>query len=516
VSSGTASLEESSKNHRAYVLALLAAFILLESITVWRHEPWRDEMAVWMVAKYNSLPEMFNEARMQAQPLLWYAIVKGAQQLSPSPFIMGAANLLFISLAGFLMLRYAPFSWIEKVFLCFSYLLFYEYGAISRNYGLTVAVLFAVCALHKRRKRYWMLIAFLLALICSIQIMNVIFAGCFLAILIAERFFYPDSDAAVDFRRLAASSFIVIAGIAGALYQATPPAGTLWSPTSGQKWVFHSIPGALKSFWLAFVPLSEPVLHFWNTNILPEGPWMIAASFIILALTALFLGRKPLAGFFYISGVLGLLFFFCRFYRGFTRHHGFLFLMFCTGYWIYHNYESKMEAPFSARIGALLGGRKFNVFTAVCFVNFCAVFVPVYYDWLYPFSASRQTADYLRQNDFRDCVLLGDVDFCVAPIAGWIDREFYYPAIDDFSKSVKWQHPNRKRIVREQTIEDQAYHQRIWQTAEKLSFQKKKDVLLILNYRLDRQPVKEFAMSIVPDESYYIYRFGQQPKVEPR
>jgi hypothetical protein len=498
------------RTYPIYIIAVLSSFILLESISIWRHEPWRDEMAVWMVAKYNSFPAILDEARVQAQPLLWYVVIKGAQQLSSSPLIMGTVNLLFISLAGFLMLRYAPFGRIEKVFLCFSYFLFYEYGTISRNYGLTVAVLFAVCALHRHRKRHWMIIAFLLALICSIQIMNIIFAGCFLAVLIAERLFYPDSDAALDFRRLAASALIIVVGIAGALYQAIPPTGTVWSPSAGQKWVFHSAPGALKSIWFAFVPISTPTLHFWNTNILPEGALMIAASFIILVLSTLFLCRKPLAALFYASGAVGLLLFFYRFYHGFARHHGYLFLMFIAGYWIYRNYEERMATLWTGRMAALSGDRNFSFFTVICFVNFCAVFVPVYFDWLYPFSASRQASKFLLQENFRDCVLLGDIDFCVAPIAGWIDREMYYPAIDDFSKSVKWQHPNRKRVLKEQTVEDQRYKQLIWRTAEKLSVEKQRDVLLILNYRLNREPVAEFPVSIVPDEGYYLYRFKCQ------
>jgi hypothetical protein len=502
------------KNRPLFLITILIVFVLLESTSLWRHELWRDEMAVWMTCENNTLAGIIFEAKMQAQPLLWYLLVKVIQLLTTTPLGMSIANLFFIIISAFLVLKYAPFNRLEKVFLCFSYLLFYEYGTISRNYALTVAILFTVCALFSERRKYWLPISLLLALNCSIQSMNIIFAASFLVFMIAESTLYPASKLSIRASRLAASCTIIIIGITAAVYQATPPPGTVWSPYSGQKWVFHSLWGCLKSVWLGLVPISKPTLHFWNTNALPDGNLMIIASIVILLFSTLFLIRRPLAGLYYVTGCVGLLLFFYRFYHGFARHHGYFFLMFVSAYWIYHFSDKTAPNELLPRLLPQSMPRwRLSFFTVICFLNFCALLTPVYYDWVYPFSASRQAATFLTGSSFEDCIFLGDVDFYVAPIAGWIDREMYYPAINAFSKSVKWNSPNRRAIDREVTLSSMAYHHLIWQTALKLCMDRKKDVVLVLNYAIDKEPLKEFPVSIVPDETYYIYRVNFQSEI---
>jgi hypothetical protein len=500
-----------SSNSKGFVFVMLGLFILLESASVWQHEPWRDEMAVWMLAKYNPVQCILGEARIQAQPSIWYFVVKGMQEVIPGPLSMGIANLLFITLAAWLILQYGPFSGMAKSCLCFSYFIFYEYGTISRNYGMTVAILFSVCALHKQRKRYWMLMALLLAIGCSVQIMNVVFAGCFLLVMVAEEFHWLESGEAGRAKRLSTSALIIVAGMLAAFWQASPPVGSPWATSSDQKWVFHSGLGAMKSIWMAFVPLAEPTLHFWNTNILPDGRLMIAASFLILVFCTSLLIRRPIAVLFYLSGTIALLLFFEHVYHGFTRHHGYLLLVFVASYWIFQNYgeraAGKVAGSFASR-----GNRNWNCFTILCFVNFSAVFVPVYMDWQYPFSASREVGRFLSDHRLENCLLLGDAGFSVAPVAGWIDRDIFYPATGEFSKMIDWRRSGRERGVAAEVNIDTDRHQRIWQAATTLAAEKKRNVLLILNYPIDREPIREFPISIVPDESYHLYCAEVQAK----
>lgn len=137
--------------------------------------------------------------------------------------------------------------------------------------------------------------------------------------------------------------------------------------------------------------------------------------------------------------------------------------------------------------------------------------MPIYFEWQYPFSASRDAAYYLRSLNSQDFVLLGDVDFCVAPIAALVDREFYYPVIQDYAKAAIWDHPNRKRISLEDMQKKGTYHQYIKRNAKELAQKTKKDVIMVLNYPLDEKPIKEFSTAIVPDERYFIYRVKHHP-----
>jgi hypothetical protein len=489
----------------------------LSTINILHHEPWRDEMAAWMVAKYNSFHGILQEARIEAQPGLWYLVIKAVQLVFPRPLGMALANVFFMALAVLLLLRYAPFARLEKFFLCLGYMILYEYGTISRNYAMSVFFIFAVCALYPRRKKYLILIAILLAVSCSIQTMNIIVALCFAFLLIVEKMYVkrPTAHGRLQNAHLVLAVLIIAIGIFLALRQATPPPGSPWSLSSTQKWVFHSPLGALRTMWLSFAPLASPTLHFWNTNVLPEGRLMTIFSFVILIVSGLFFIRKPLISLFYGSGVMLFLLFFYRFYHGFARHHGYIFLMFIVSYWISFSFDVKKPEDAQLPPKGQLAVARFNVFTLACAVNFCAVFVPLYFDWKYPFSASRDVGRYLVDNHLQDAVLLGDVDFYVAPIAGWVDREMYYPAIGDFSKTVVWAHPDRRRIVMEEIAGDRSYHEAIWQMAIKLAKKSQKDVVVILNYPIDETLLKKFSVSIVADETYFLYRVQCAPSRTP-
>ena len=153
----------------------------------------------------------------------------------------------------------------------------------------------------------------------------------------------------------------------------------------------------------------------------------------------------------------------------------------------------------------MLVNRRFNLLTFICFIQFISVWVPIYFDIQYPFSASRNVADYLKKNNLDVNLLLGDIDICVAPVAGYLNKKIYYPLIDDYSTYVIWNHPNRK-IIKENYQNDKTYHQKIKTVATKLAKAQNRSALLILNYRIDEKPLKEFPVSIVSKETYYIYR----------
>jgi hypothetical protein len=496
------------KDDRVFVFAVFGAFMFLEIASILHHEPWRDEMAVWMVAKYNSLQGIVREAGLQAQPALWYLVVKAVQQVIPSPDGMKAANLAFIALAVILLLRYAPFSRLEKVFLCFGYFILYEYGTIARNYAMSVLVLFAVCALYPLRRKHCVLISILLAVFCNIQTMNILLALAFVFLLAAEKVFHQWSskESVVSNRQLLFAVSIVVLGTLLSLWQAAPPDESPWSLSAGQKWVFYSPLGALKTMWLGFAPVAIPTVHFWNTNILPDGRMMIALSLFILVSSGLFLVRKPLVAAFYISGIVLLLGFFYRVYHGFTRHHGYLLVMFIISVWIAENYQEQRWTGWRVDRSIEFLRQRWSFFTLVCFVGFCAVFAPLYYDWQHPFSASRDVARYLADSGSQECVLLGDVDVCVASVAGWLDRPMYYPAIGAFSKAVVWDARRRRRAEPEKISSNPGYQHGVWRTAVRLAEEQKKDVILVLNYRIDKELLHESRVSIVADESYYLYR----------
>jgi hypothetical protein len=500
------------RTNRVAIRAVFFLFVILSMVSILNHEMWRDEMDVWLVAKYNSLEGIFDTIKVQGNPALWFLVVKAIQQIFPSPFGMAVANLFFVALAVLLLLKYAPFERLQTVLLTFSYFIFYEYGTISRSYGMTLFCIFAVSTLYPRRRKYTIPIAALLAITCSIHAMNLVFAGCFAFLLVVE-YIYSQKSTSVRYARkshLLISALVLMIGMFLALYQAMPSEDSPWLLSSTDRWRFHGPLSVLSLLWKSFIPLSSPGVHFWNTNILPDGPVMILLSLFILLISCLFFVRKPIICSFYLLGITSFLFFFYKVYHGFIRHHGFLFILFVISYWLSFNHSevnsnSRFDVPHR-----ILHNKKVGLFSLICFIQFVAVFLPVYFDWRYPFSASKQVAQYLLQSDLQNAVLLGDKDVAVAPVSGWLDREIYYPTIGDYGRAVIWNHPNRKAVPLENIRTDKTYHRMIKKRALELANERHNDVIMILNYPIDERLLHEFPLAIVDDETYFIYRVNSK------
>ncbi len=507
------SMVELLKNNKIFTIIVFSLFVIVCTVNILNHEMWRDEIDVWMVANYNSLQGILDVIKVHGHPALWYLVVKAVQQVLPSPFGMALSNLFFITMAVFLLLKYSPFNRLQTVLLSFSYFILYEYGTISRNYGMSVFFIFAVCALYSQREKYTIHIAILLAISCSIHSMNIVLACCFVFLFAAEKMFRvkSTSENSIPNSHLLMGAFILMIGVFLAFNQAIPSKDSPWALSSSQGWHFDSPLSVLTTMWKSFVPISSPVIHFWNTNILPNGPAMVLLSLLILFISSIFFIRKPLIFCFYLLGVITFLLFFYKVYHGFTRHHGYLFIMFVISYWISFNYTGVGRENLLIRLNKGLLNKKFNFFTLICSIQFIAVFVPIYFDWHYPFSASREVGQYVVKNNLQDNVLFGDKDTSVAPVAGWVDREMYYPAIGDYARYVIWNHPDRKSQPLEKIRNNKDYYVAIKQKAQELAQEKNKDVIMILNYAIDEKPLKQFITSIVSDEIYFIYRVNPRP-----
>lgn len=167
------------KNNKVFITVVFSLFLIICSVSIWNHEMWRDEMEVWTATNNSSLQHILHSTRASGHPAFWYLVVKAVQQITPSPSGMALANLFFIALAVFVLLKYSPFNRLQKVLLCFGYFILYEYGTIARDYGISVFLIFVICALYAQRERFTIPIAVLLALLCSVHSMNLIIMSCF-------------------------------------------------------------------------------------------------------------------------------------------------------------------------------------------------------------------------------------------------------------------------------------------------------------------------------------------------
>ena len=60
------------------------------------------------------------------------------------------------------------------------------------------------------------------------------------------------------------------------------------------------------------------------------------------------------------------------------------------------------------------------------------------YDFYVPYSAGEATANYIKEKGWSDETLFGTRDVAVTTVAGYLDREIYYPEIKGFGSYAQW------------------------------------------------------------------------------
>jgi len=158
------------------VFALFAAAFIVVSIF---HEPWFDEAESWQIAKCASIRDiLFLLPHYEGHPPLWHLLLAIPAKLGV-PYEIGlktvAAIPTFISV--WLILFRSPFPRPVRLLLPFNYFVFYQYGIVSRPYGLMLlATILSAMSFYDKDEKPWRFVLSLLFL-CLCSAYGIILAG---------------------------------------------------------------------------------------------------------------------------------------------------------------------------------------------------------------------------------------------------------------------------------------------------------------------------------------------------
>jgi len=243
-----------------------------------------------------------------------------------------------------------------------------------------------------------------------------------------------------------------------------------------------------------------------------------ALSLGLLAFFVVSLAGKPVPLFLYLVGTVAILSFsyivpYIRLLSG-VRHHGHLFVLLVACLWIASHYRA---APVSNRFLQSVShssnryGHKLVMFMLCTHVAAGATAYGA--DLLNPFSASKDAARFIKDQQMEDMLIVGTQDYAVSPLAALLDREIFYLESGRFGSFIV-EDKKRKQKVNPREIPGKV---------SALLSQRKTDILLVVNYNLAPLFVEEwgsarthdlnftieglsaFTRSIVPDEQYYLY-----------
>ncbi len=342
----------------------LAAYVAIQVVLAWHHEPWRDEADTWLVARDTDLRGLFRLTAYMGSPALWYVLVKGLVALGLPYFSQQLLNLAIATAAVGLFLVWAPFPpWLRLLF-AFSYFPAYEYSTVARSYATGMLLIFAAAALHARRRARPIPHALAVAALANVNVHGLVLASVIGALRLWE--------ARRALPRAAAPIGVMLAGGLVAIWQLWPPPdGQFAALVQSPDWM--ALPRALAC---AFVPveagLAAPKAYMaaalltvlaaavqtrrepWRVRVgvvaalagafaLPAPVWpavdgvsVAPAGFglLTLAVLAVALSDRPLALAALVAGLGGLAGLFVFVYGTSDRHLGHVLLWWLYCFWI--------------------------------------------------------------------------------------------------------------------------------------------------------------------------------------
>ncbi|HEY7413010.1 MAG TPA: hypothetical protein VII13_19885 [Vicinamibacteria bacterium] len=482
---------------------LLAAYAALVGTGLALHEPWRDEMLFWGIARRAGTPaDMLAELRHLGHAWLWPAVLWVVARATGDARGMQAVHLVLACAAAGVLLWRAPFGRGPKALLLGGYFLSYEYAVLSRDYVFGVLGTFGACALVVRRAPAPLALGATLALMAQANAYALVLACALGLSAVAEGW------ARGGGRRghALAGAVLAVAGVGAGLLQILPPEGNIFLEGRSLDLTGGALGRALAGAWKGLVPLPRlDTPHFWNTNLLDGFPGAQAGLAALLLLAPLLrLLDRPAALVLWVGGNAALLLFVVLLDFGGARHYGHFFLLLVAAGWLARGGTRRRVAgalpPAVERVAARAA---LPAATALLAAHAAAAACAHALDARLPFSRSREVAAYLRARGWSAAPVVAHRDFATKAVADWLERPFYHPVSRRAGREVA-----RRSIGTRELREEVAY----------LRALARREVLLLLSGELDLDPprnvraVADFPGAIVADESYTLYESTHDPR----
>lgn len=433
-----------------FTYSVLAAFFVIGLIGVFHHEMWRDELQIWLVgSSAHSFSEFIRNMTNECNPLGWYGLDFILSRFSDNPLIVQVFHLLLASGTVFMILKYSPFTRLQKVFVSFSYYLFFEYCLIARGYALTIFFIFLFCTLYQqvKSKNRYVIISLVLFCLPNTTGHGVIITMSFLAMMMADYMFSEDISIKKKYKpmQFLIGVGIVLLGVYIAMRWITPPANNHY----GNNWYSgidsHRMELSFRTFWMSFLPIPQlSTIHFWNSNLFYAADTS-AFTFAILRLLAiaiilfciLYYSNKISVAVFYLAATSGVLLFHYTnnviFAINAANHYGFIFITFIAAAWLAPNLKkTKLVIPGLKSLRNKLKIEKNFTYlvTGLFAINMLAGLIAYSKDYSLIFSNITQTGQYIVSHHLDKLPETGYIDYAVSPTSAFTKQPIYFPDRD--------------------------------------------------------------------------------------
>lgn len=140
-----------SKKDKIIYIIVFILYAIVNFIFLLKHEPWRDEIHSWLMAKVYSIPELFIASNFDGHPILWHLILMPFAKLNFPIITLNIINYIIVLISALIFLFRTKLSTSFKMLLLFTIPFTYTYSAIARNYSLILLFLVILSLLYPKR-----------------------------------------------------------------------------------------------------------------------------------------------------------------------------------------------------------------------------------------------------------------------------------------------------------------------------------------------------------------------------
>jgi hypothetical protein len=406
-------------------LVLTLPFLLLYWADLAHHALFFDELNAWAIAAASpTLPKLFHLVHYEGHPWLWYFLLWFPSRFTHDPrgmlWVVAPVGTAIYLVVGML----SPFTRLQKVLIFMSYFVAFEYTVMNRMYG--VMFLMALLYVWRRMRKPEGVVGNVLLLGVMA---NTDMTGLLLSAALVLEYAYDRYHATTTTKinsdskgggLLAAGIYVVM--ILLSVVSLLPAPDLSWQSTGHlgansvhPKFLVRVSTNMIAAPWW---PIShEFPRRFWETDAQVQRSLVLLVPIVLLAYWRILRRDRNLLILMGLTLTFGILFADIV-YVGRVRHWGIAFITFLLCLWMQND---KRERQGVERPQAWL-------FSAYALMTLSAIsgVAAIYSSWTHPFSQAKAAAEWIRQNEPKDVLLIGSPDVSFASVAEELQRPVFF------------------------------------------------------------------------------------------
>jgi hypothetical protein len=258
--------------------------------------------------------------------------------------------------------------------------------------------------------------------------------------------------------------------------------------------------GKIFSGYTLIIPNSQRILDLTICAII---------ALFIITINLFKLWSKPLPLVFYLIAHLEIFAFtYFKYINSTYRHFGHYYFIMLAALWLASYYqESQIFTSLNLlKNKPIILAQKWHypLFMTILYIQLLGGIYGYPRDLIIPFSASKETANYLKKNGLESEFIVASRDVNMASISGYLNRKLYYPELKNMGGAFLFLKPGRNDVDHNEVLRQV---QLLLEQRENL-----KQILLIFHQKLEITKPKlniisleNFENSFTYDEKYYLY-----------